>query len=75
MLWQNDDRSPQTVSGDPGLATDRSIVVLPPGAAPWTSPVLNSGSSYVHSFDVSGEYTYVSTTLERSGIVGRITVR
>ena len=75
VLWQNDDRSPQTVSGDPGLANDRSRVVLPTGAAPWTSPVLDNGNSYVHSFDVSGDYTYVSTTLERFGVVGRITVR
>jgi hypothetical protein len=37
--------------------------------------VLNHGSSYVQSFNVSGDYTYVSTSLERYGIVGRITVR
>jgi plastocyanin len=75
VLWRNDDRSPQTVSGDPGLATDRSLIVLPPGAAPWTSPVLDNGDSYVHSFDASGDYTYVSTSLERYGVIGRITVR
>jgi plastocyanin len=75
VLWQNNGRTPQTVSGDPGLATDRGLVVLPPGAEPWTSPVLNNGSSYIHAFNVSGEYAYVSTTLEQQGTVGRITVR
>ena len=79
VVWRNDDRSPQTVTGDPALASDPSHVILPPGAAPWGSPVLNSGDSYVQVFDVPGEYVYFSVTLEvtleRQGIVGRVRVR
>ena len=75
VLWRNDDRSPQTVTGDPVLASDRSHVLLPSGAAPWGSSVLNYAATYIQAFDVRGEYVYFSVTLERQGIVGRITVR
>jgi plastocyanin len=75
ILWRNDGRPPQTVTGDPALATDPSRVALPAGAEPWTSPALNHGDSYVRAFGVSGEYAYVSMPFERQGIVGRITVR
>jgi plastocyanin len=75
VLWRNDDRSPQTVTGDAVLASDRSHVALPAGARPWGSSVLNNGDTYVQTFDVSGEYAYFSMTLERQGVLGRITVR
>jgi plastocyanin len=75
VLWRNDDRSPQTVTGDPALAVDRAHVALPAGARPWGSQVLNHGASYVQAFEVPGEYAYFSTSLERQGVVGRITVR
>jgi plastocyanin len=75
ILWRNDDRSPQTVTGDPAVASDSGHVVLPAGAAPWGSSVLNSGDTYVQAFAVQGEYLYTSVTLERQGVVGRITVR
>ena len=62
-------------TGDPVLASDRSHVLLPSGAAPWGSSVLNYAATYIQAFDMRGEYVYFSVTLERQGIVGRITVR
>jgi plastocyanin len=75
VLWRNEDRSPQTVTADPVLASDKSHVVLPPGAAPWGSSVLNPGDTYVQAFNAQGEYVYFSVTLEQQGVVGRVTVR
>lgn len=75
VLWRNAGRAPQTVTANPVHAGDQRRVALPQGAEPFESPVLNAGDSFSHRFDVPGEYVYVSTTLERRGLAGRVTVR
>lgn len=75
VRWVNAGRSPQTVTGDPRLATDSSHALLPSGAQPWDSGVLNAGGAYVHVFDVPGNYAYFSIPQEQAGMVGRLVVQ
>jgi plastocyanin len=75
VLWQNIGRAPQTVTCDPRLVSNPSTVILPPGAQPFDSGVINSGSSYSHVFDVPGDYQYVSLPFESQNMTGRVTVQ
>jgi plastocyanin len=75
VRWVNAGRSPQTVTGDPARAKDKSHVVLPSGAQPWDSGVLNAGEDYLHVFDVPGDYSYFSIPQEQAGMVGRVVVQ
>jgi plastocyanin len=75
VRWVNGGRSPQTVTDDPARAKDPSHAVLPSGAQPWDSGVLNAGDAYVHVFDVAGDYGYFSIPQEQAGMVGRVVVR
>jgi plastocyanin len=72
--WRNEGRAPQTVTGDPGWAADNSLVILPEGAEPWDSGILNFGESFVQVFEIPGEYTYVSLPQEQNGMTGRVIV-
>lgn len=74
ILWKNEGRSPQTVTDDPARAADKANAVLPNGAKPWDSGVLNYGETYTHTFDVPGDYVYFSMAKEKAGMVGKITV-
>ena len=60
---------------DPARAQDTSHAVLPSGAQPWDSGVLNAGDDYVHVFDVPGDYAYFSMPQEQAGMVGRVVVQ
>lgn len=73
--WRNAGRSPQTVTGDPARLRDASLASLPDGAPPWDSGVLNYGDTYVHQFDVAGEYGYASMPQAANGMTGRIVVQ
>ena len=75
VRWVNAGRSPQTVTGDPARAKDTSHVVLPSGAGPWDSGVLNAGEDFVHVFAVPGDYGYFSIPQEQAGMVGRVVVQ
>jgi plastocyanin len=74
IRWVNDSRSPQTVTCDPALVVDKSLVVLPDGAQPFASAGLNAGDAFVHVFDTPGDYQYVSLPFEAE-MVGRVSVR
>lgn len=72
--WRNESRSPLALNGGSPSPVGSPIFALPPGAQPWSSGIINPGSSYVQQFDLPGEYVYSSTTLE-DGLVGRIIVQ
>lgn len=72
--WRNEGRSPQTVTADPALVEDASLVQLPEGAEPWNSGVLNHGETFVKVFDTPGEYDYVSIPRAKDGMTGRVIV-
>jgi plastocyanin len=72
--WVNYSRGPRTVTCDPSLVDDKSLVVLPAGARPFASAALNADDSFVHVFDTPGEYQYVSLPFETE-MVARVSVR
>ncbi|HEV7665698.1 MAG TPA: plastocyanin/azurin family copper-binding protein [Chloroflexota bacterium] len=75
VLWRNVGRSPQTVTCDPARVTDKSKVILPPGAQPFDSGVINSATSFSYTFDTPGDYQYVSLPFESQNMTGRVTVQ
>jgi plastocyanin len=73
VRWQNTSRNPQTVTCDPGRVSDPTRVLLPPGAEPFDSGVINPNSTFSHTFTVPGEYQYVSLPFE-SSMIGQVQV-
>jgi plastocyanin len=74
VQWVNTGRSPQTVTDDPTRVTNSNNAVLPAGAQPWDSGVLNSGQTFTYVFNTPGDYTYTSLPDELQGLIGHITV-
>jgi len=77
------DSGGHNVSGHPDAHSD---VELPEGADPWASYDISgskinhlslnqAGSTYRHTFETTGEYTYVCVPHASSGMVASITVR
>jgi plastocyanin len=66
---------PHTVTDMPGKAALREHTVLPAGAAPWDSGLLDKGKRYRRVFTVQGAYTYVCLLHEATGMVGTLVVR
>ena len=72
--WRNEGRSPQTVTDNPSLVNDDTLVSLPEGADPWDSNVLNHGATFIQVFTTPGEYRYVSLPQAANGMSGRVVV-
>jgi plastocyanin len=72
--WRNEGRSPQTVTADPSLVQAEGVVILPEGAEPFDSAVINNGETFVHAFETPGEYQYVSLPQADNGMTGRVIV-
>ena len=75
VVWIQEGALPHTTSNGPGKAAVTEHSLLPEGAAPWDSGLLDSGQRFSVVFDTPGEYTYLCTIHEAAGMVGRITVR
>ncbi len=75
VVWIQEGAVPHTTSDGPGQAAVPEHALLPEGAQPWDSGLLESGERFSVVFDVPGEYTYLCTIHEAAGMVGRITVR
>jgi plastocyanin len=75
VQWRNVGRSPQTVTCDPARISDKSSVILPPFAQPFDSGVINTNETFIHTFDVVGDYQYVSLPFETRHMVGRVSVQ
>jgi plastocyanin len=75
IVWRNASRNPQTVTCDPRLAADPSHVMLPAGATPFDSGVINTNTPFTHTFDVPGTYQYVSLPFEDKDMIGRVNVQ
>jgi plastocyanin len=73
--WRNVSSLEHTVTADPGKATQRRHVALPPGAQPFDSGNLQPGEKFRHLFTVPGTYRYFCIPHEAAGMVGEITVR
>ena len=66
---------PHTTTDEPGRAAVPEHNLLPAGAAPWDSGLMEGQSEFRTVFDRPGEYTYLCTLHEVLGMVGRVTVR
>lgn len=75
VKWVNAGRYPQTVTDDPTLAANKSTAILPNGATPWNSGILNYQQSFVRAFTVAGDYQYFSIPFDSKGLTGKITVK
>lgn len=71
VYFQNESHRVQTVTCDPSKAPDSQ---LPPNAEPFDSGPLEPWAQFDYTFEVPGDYVYVSTAPEGSQTVGRITV-
>jgi plastocyanin len=74
ITWRNTGSIPHTATDDPSLASDPANAVLPEGAEPWNSEMINGGAEFQHTFDVAGDYTYFCIPHEAAGMIGTITV-
>lgn len=77
------DSGGHNVSGHPDAHPD---VELPDGAEPWASydvsgddvnhvSLNEAGTTYYHTFETTGQYTYVCVPHASSGMIGQLTVR
>jgi plastocyanin len=74
VTWKNVGTMVHNVSTDATMAADKAHAAIPSTAKPFTSPMLNGGQSFAHTFDVAGEYTYFCQPHEALGMVGRVVV-
>jgi plastocyanin len=78
VTWRNDGTIPHTTTDDPTqnpVATSHAdYALLPAGAAPWNSGLLQPGQSFSHTFTVPGDYHYFCIPHVLSGMRGMITV-
>ncbi len=72
--WKNTSASPHTVTDDPSKAQNSADAVLPAGAEPWDSGLIDPGKSFKRTFTVAGDYTYFCIPHESMGMVGKIKV-
>ena len=70
---------PHTATGDPDQnpvsQANPDYVLLPEGAEPWGSELLQPGESFSHRFDTPGEYRYICIPHVLSGMRGKIIVQ
>lgn len=76
--WVNDSSMPHTATDDPEQnpvsESHPEYVLLPDGAEPWGSELLQPGEHYLHTFDTPGAYKYFCVPHVLSGMRGSITV-
>ncbi len=63
-----------SITTDPSQVENRRLVQIPPGAKPFTSPLLDPGKTYRVRFTVPGTYKYVCPPHEHSNMVGEVIV-
>lgn len=73
VTWVNDSTFVHTVTTDPSLLQDGSLVTSPPGQA-FDSGNIAPGDSWSRTFDVPGEYRYACIPHELAGMVARLVV-
>lgn len=76
VTWVTVGPIPHSATADPSKALNpEEHVVLPQGAEPWDSGLLNEGQEFSHTFEVPGEYTYFCIPHEAAGMIGYLTVQ
>jgi plastocyanin len=78
VRWDNVGNMPHTATDDPEqnpvARSHPEYALLPSGAEPWGSPLLQPGESFEHTFTVAGDYRYFCIPHVLSGMRGTITV-
>ena len=74
VQWTNPEPVGHTVTCDPKEAVDKSLVVMPPGAAPFDSGDMVEGTVFKHTFTQKGTYKYICLYHESMGMVGTVIV-
>lgn len=76
--WVNESNMPHTATGDPEknpvAKSHPEYVLLPDGAKPWSSELLQPGERFLYTFETPGEYKYFCIPHVLSGMRGSITV-
>lgn len=72
--WVNAGVVPHTITARPGSAMDPAHVVLPEGAEPFDSGLIEAGQTFRHVVQASGAYAYFCALHETAPMVGRFTV-
>ena len=75
VVWINAGAMPHTATDRPGTAGVEQHNVLPAGAEPWDSGLLEPGAQFRLVLTVEGEYTYLCYLHEAAGMIGYLTVR
>jgi plastocyanin len=65
---------PHSATCDPSKTSDPTHAVLPEGAEPWDSGILQEGQEFSHTFDVAGDYTYFCIPHDSMTMLGKVTV-
>jgi plastocyanin len=74
VTWVTVGSFPHSSTCDPAKAADPANAVLPEGADPWDSGLLQDGQEFSLTFNVPGEYTYFCIPHESMGMVGKVIV-
>lgn len=74
VTWKNIESMVHTVTADPSLPRDPSLVELPDGVEPFHSGNIANGQSWSMTFTVPGRYRYVCLPHELVGMVGEVIV-
>ena len=74
IVWINEGAMPHTATDKPGTAALDVHNVLPPGAEPFDSGLLQSGERFRHVFTAAGDYAYLCFLHEGLGMVGHVKV-
>jgi plastocyanin len=74
IVWKNVGTSVHDVSNDPAKVINPDDVSIPPGSKPFDSGYIQPGSTYTHTFSVTGKYKYACTPHESSGMTGEVVV-
>ncbi len=75
VVWIIEGALPHTSTDKPGSAGVDEHNILPEGAEPWDSGLLDPGETYRTVLTVAGNYTYVCLIHEAGGMIGRLTVQ
>lgn len=78
VTWINVGPIPHTTTDDPAVnpveKSHPDFALLPPGAKPWNSGLLQPGERFSHTFTTPGDYRYFCVPHVLSGMRGTIHV-
>jgi plastocyanin len=74
VIWVNDATTVQSATFDPSFASTKGDIVLPTGATPFDSGMIEQGKSWTHSFTTPGTYKYACVPNEALGMKGTVIV-